>query len=165
MKRKGWLIVGGLALLWLSPFFIFLGKGAWSSYWKADYDRRAEAWAKRMKENIKYDAVTDEDRRRWKEQAERERIEAEKMRVQAELEKDRQKEMERKRIASLASSGYWRPPLDDEDEYGNPIQYRTKVIYVEKETPYYQRRQEQPDLTGAYWERDFGTFKYVLGPL
>ena len=61
-------------------------------------------------------------------------------------------------------SGYWRPPLDDEDEYGNPIQYRTKVIYVEKETPYYQRMQEQPDLTGVYWKRDFGTFQYVQGP-
>ena len=87
------------------------------------------------------------------------------MRVQAELEKDRQKEMERKRIASLASSGYWRPPPDDEDEYGNPIQYRTKVIYVEKETPYYQRRQEQPDLTGVYWKRDYGNYQFILGPM
>ena len=155
MKRRGWLIAGGLAFLWLSPFFVFLGKGAWSVYWKADYDKRGQAWAKRMAENIKYDAVTDEDRRKWREQAERDRIEAE-------------AERDRKRSEYLASpinipkppSGY-RIRRDDDDD--GKTQYITKVVYVERE-PERQIVKDQSDLTGFYWTRDFGTFQYIQGP-
>ena len=108
-----------------------------------------------MAENIRYDAVTDDDRRRWKEQAERERIEAE-------------AERERRRNAYLASPinlpkptyGYYMP-TDDED--GGKIQHITKVVYVERE-PERPIVQEQPDLSGFYWKRDFGTFQYIQGP-
>lgn len=164
MKRRGWLIVGGLALLWLFPFLIFMGKGAWSAYWKADYDRRGEAWAKRMKENIKYDAVTDEDRRKWREQAERERIEQE-------------AERDRKRNEYLASPinipprwGGTRMADDDEDS-------PRKVVVVVKRDPleFLLQRQEpiyqQPDLSGMYYQRQIvgpnagsWSINYINGP-
>ena len=55
----------------------------------------------------------------------------------------------------------------DEPESGGG---ETEVVYVDRpvvterviERPSYQ---SQPDLTGVYWQRNFGTFQYVLGPL
>ena len=164
MRRRGWLVVGGLALLWLSPFFIFLGKGVWKAHLKADYDRRAEAWAKRMAENIKYDPVTDEDRRRWKEQAERERIEAE-------------AERERKRNEYLASPikipPKWGGTMMAEDDEDSP---RKVIVYVKRDPLDYLYREpepiyQQPDLSGMYYQRQIvgpnagsWSINYINGP-
>ena len=136
-----------------------MGKGAWSAYWKADYDRRAEAWAKRMEEHLR-PVITDEDRRMGRELVEREKMEAE-------------AERDRKRNEYLASpinlpsrpiGARW-----DDDE-------KPKVVYVQRDPLDYPYRQpepiyQQPDLSGVYYQRTIGgdgigrwSIQYLNGP-
>jgi len=154
VSKRSWFILGGILLsLWLCPLFYSLGLSAYKKHQKADYDRRAEAFRLKLRERFKV-VITDEERARWKEQARLEKIAEE-------------AERDRKRNEYLASpiEVPMRPSSfrvdDDEDRP------RTKIIYYKPDPAYEQRRsysESQPDLSGFYWQRNFGTFQYVQGP-
>ena len=153
MKRRGWWIAGGIVLLWLSPVFWGVGSFLYKKHQKADYDRRAEAFRVKVAERLKV-TITDEDRARWKE---RERLE--KIAEEAERDRERNEYLASPIQVPMKPSSF---PLDDGED-----RPRTWAIYY-KPDPAYQRRSydsdNQPDLTGVYWQRNFGTFQYVMGP-
>jgi cbb3-type cytochrome oxidase subunit 3 len=155
MRRKGWWILGGILLLWISPVFYGVGSFLYRKHQKADFDRRMEAFRLEVAERLKV-TITEEERAKWREQARLEKIAEE-------------AERDRKRNAYLASPirARMRPssfPLTDDDD-----RPRTRVVHVPYPEPARQHGshdcERQPDLTGFYWKRDFGTFQYVQGPL
>lgn len=151
--KKVWWIAGGIILLWLSPIFYGIGLSLYKKHQKADYDRRAEAFRLKLEERFKV-VITDEDRARWKE---RERLE--KIAEEAERDRKRNEYLASPIQVPMKPSSF---PLDDDED-----RPRTWAIYY-KPDPAYQRRSydsdNQPDLTGVYWQRNFGTFQYVMGP-
>ena len=70
-----------------------------------------------------------------------------------------------KSLFEIRRAKYSRGSSDEPESNGTEVE----VVYVDRpivtervvEKPVYQN---QPDLTGAYWQRNFGTFQYVMGP-
>jgi len=128
MKRRGWLIAGGLALLWTAPAVFTLIRSQ-----SAPKEDQTKAWAAYFK-------------------AERKR------------QHDYAMEVYRGRYytGSYSRSPSSQPEPDTEVVVVERPVYVERVVGREVERPSYD---SQPDLSGAYWQRDFGTFQYVIGPL
>ena len=139
MSRKAWLIIAGLALVWLSPLVVSLSLSSNRKSQQEAYQKRVEAWNQRMKEHI---------RPKYSE-AERLRLRAEFAQAMKEAD-DRWAETE---VRIMLSSQEARKgglgfamPLPTFGGYSTPIQ---------QSEPYQPQRNYfdngKPDLTGVYW--------------
>ena len=157
------ILVGLLGAIGLGPLIYGLGHSAYKKHLKADYDRRAEAWGKKMTDHLK-PKMSEEERIRLKakyDQMIKDDIAAKKA---EELEANKKL---REYVSGIIGLGKSLPiPEDDED---GP---RTKTVYVyTRPDPLYEPIQQQPDLSGLYYQRTIGgpnagqwSMQYIDGP-